>query len=67
VQAWDEKFFAQVTECSTHGRQVTISIVFFITSNVLTAEDQTCGKVLVANGKNEQLDFCACKTCVQAL
>jgi len=26
--------------------------VFFITSNLLTAEDQICGKVLVANEKN---------------
>jgi len=26
---------------------------FFITSNLLTAEDQNCGKVLVANEKNE--------------
>jgi len=34
--------------------------VFFITSNLLTAEDQICGKVLVANEKNEQLDFAAC-------
>jgi len=27
--------------------------VVFITSNMLTAEDQICGKVLVANEKNE--------------
>jgi len=27
--------------------------VFFITSNLLTAEDRICGKVLVANEKNE--------------
>jgi len=27
--------------------------VFFITLNLLTAEDQICGKVLVANEKNE--------------
>jgi len=27
--------------------------MFFITSNLLTAEDQICGKVLVANEKNE--------------
>jgi len=27
--------------------------VFFITSDLLTAEDQICGKVLVANEKNE--------------
>jgi len=42
----------------------------FITSNLLTAEDQICGQVLsnfaktnfvlVANEKNEQLDFAAC-------
>jgi len=25
--------------------------MFLITSNLLTAEDQICGKVLVANGK----------------
>jgi len=31
----------------------------FITSTLLTAEDQMCGKVLVANGKNEQLDSTA--------
>jgi len=34
--------------------------VFFITSNLLTAEDQICGKVLVANENNEQLDFAVC-------
>jgi len=27
--------------------------VFFVTSNLLTAKDQICGKVLVANEKNE--------------
>jgi len=31
-----------------------------ITSNILTVKDQMCEKVLVANGKNEQLDFAAC-------
>jgi len=29
--------------------------VFFITSNLLTAEDQICGKVLVANEKMNSL------------
>jgi len=29
----------------------------FITSNLLTAEDQMCGKVLVASEKNKQLDL----------
>jgi len=33
--------------------------VFYITSNLLTAKDQICGKVLVANEKNEQLDIAA--------
>jgi len=32
----------------------------FITSNLLTAEAQMFGKVLVANGKNDELDFAAC-------
>jgi len=31
--------------------------VFFITSNLLTAEDQICGKVLVANEKMKGLIF----------
>jgi len=34
--------------------------VFFITSNLLTAEDQICGKVLVEMKKKEKLDFAAC-------
>jgi len=34
--------------------------VIFITKKLLTKEDQMCEKVLVANGKNEQLDFAAC-------
>jgi len=34
--------------------------MFFITSNLLTAKNQICGKVLVANEKNERLDFIAC-------
>jgi len=29
--------------------------VFFITSNLLTAEDQICGKVLIANEKMNSL------------
>jgi len=32
----------------------------FITSNLLTAENQMCAKVLVVSGKKEQLDFAAC-------
>jgi len=32
----------------------------FTTSNLLTAEDQICGKVLDANEQNELLDFAAC-------
>jgi len=31
---------------------------FFITSNTLTAEDQICGKVLVANEKMNSLICC---------
>jgi len=34
--------------------------VFFITSNLLTAKDQICGKVLFANEKNDDLDFAPC-------
>jgi len=32
----------------------------FITSNLLTAKDQICGKVLVGHEKNDRLDFAAC-------
>jgi len=32
----------------------------FYHQKLLTREDQMCEKVLVANGKNEQLDFAAC-------
>jgi len=33
--------------------------MIFIISNLLTAKDHICGKVLVANKKNERLDFAA--------
>ena len=31
-----------------------------ITSNLLTANDHICGKVLVANEKNDRLNFATC-------
>jgi len=41
--------------------------MFFITSYLLTAKDLIHGNVLVANDKNDRLDFAACYTCLQAL
>jgi len=47
-------------QCLTHVWSELDRNVFFITSDLLTAKDQICGKVLVGDEKNDRLDFAAC-------